>query len=486
MNLTESDLKNSPEAAPAHRLDGWKEISNYLNRGVRTVQRWEIEKALPIHGVPDSSGSQPHKSAVYAFPKELDEWLMSERAFVDLDGAPFREEDPGEPIDPKPNGNGKQVVHLEMPDSHDPVPRTHEPGRPAEFPFAAKPVAAKRPGWRRVLYISALVFLLLAGYSFYRGFLAYGPPAEVRMTASAMLVFDAMGREIWRHSFPVPIGINWYEDKIGIWHREADLDLDGRIELLVKFFPQDAISIGMSLYCFSEDGRVKWVYQNRREVSDQKAQFSGVYLIDKFDFLPPDRMKSGRVVVNSNHAIEYPEQVAVLDADGKVVGEYWHSGHLIAMQVAPDGPDGLPKLFMAGVNNGYRQATLVVLDPYNLRGASNQLPSDPLQLKNMQAGSEIAIVRFPRSCISDLYGPFNIATSLSVSPASIEVVVSEDVIRQGPEVIYQLDRSLKVTAVRPSVIFRSRHRQLEIEGKLHHALTDQEVEQLKSGTVVVR
>ena len=31
------------------RLDSWKEISAYLKRGVRTVQRWEREAGLPVH-----------------------------------------------------------------------------------------------------------------------------------------------------------------------------------------------------------------------------------------------------------------------------------------------------------------------------------------------------------------------------------------------------------------------------------------------------
>lgn len=52
-------------------LNGWKEIANYLNRGVRTVQRWE-EIGCPIH--------RPHnrkRSAVMALPAEIDEWVHS-------------------------------------------------------------------------------------------------------------------------------------------------------------------------------------------------------------------------------------------------------------------------------------------------------------------------------------------------------------------------------------------------------------------------
>lgn len=53
-------------------LNSWKEIANYLGRGVRTVQRWEAQLALPVHR---PSGKE--HSAVLAFSSELDEWLNS-------------------------------------------------------------------------------------------------------------------------------------------------------------------------------------------------------------------------------------------------------------------------------------------------------------------------------------------------------------------------------------------------------------------------
>lgn len=52
-------------------LTSWKEISAYLDRGIRTVQRWERELALPVHRV----GRGP-KSPVHAFPSELQAWML--------------------------------------------------------------------------------------------------------------------------------------------------------------------------------------------------------------------------------------------------------------------------------------------------------------------------------------------------------------------------------------------------------------------------
>jgi len=56
------------------RLDSWKEIAEYLNRDVTTVQRWEKREGMPIHRhVHDRMGS------VYAFRVELDAWMRSRK-----------------------------------------------------------------------------------------------------------------------------------------------------------------------------------------------------------------------------------------------------------------------------------------------------------------------------------------------------------------------------------------------------------------------
>ena len=52
-------------------LNSWKEIANYLGRGVRTVQRWERDLGLPVHRPKGKD-----RSAVLAFPEELVNWLQ--------------------------------------------------------------------------------------------------------------------------------------------------------------------------------------------------------------------------------------------------------------------------------------------------------------------------------------------------------------------------------------------------------------------------
>jgi len=51
-------------------LNSWKEISNYVGRGVRTIQRWESDMRFPVHRT-----GEHLRSSVYALSEEIDAWL---------------------------------------------------------------------------------------------------------------------------------------------------------------------------------------------------------------------------------------------------------------------------------------------------------------------------------------------------------------------------------------------------------------------------
>ena len=53
------------------KLKSWRQIASYLNRGVRTVQRWNLYAGLPVHRV------GPARTPVVAFRSEIDAWLHS-------------------------------------------------------------------------------------------------------------------------------------------------------------------------------------------------------------------------------------------------------------------------------------------------------------------------------------------------------------------------------------------------------------------------
>jgi hypothetical protein len=64
---------------PHNVLNSWKEIAAFLDRGVRTVQRWERDNQLPVHRYGNS-----RRSPVFALEEELLVWLRSREQMVTL------------------------------------------------------------------------------------------------------------------------------------------------------------------------------------------------------------------------------------------------------------------------------------------------------------------------------------------------------------------------------------------------------------------
>lgn len=53
-------------------LKSWREIADYMGKGVRTVQRWEQDFGLPVH-----RGENHPRKAILARSSELDAWAIN-------------------------------------------------------------------------------------------------------------------------------------------------------------------------------------------------------------------------------------------------------------------------------------------------------------------------------------------------------------------------------------------------------------------------
>jgi len=67
-SITESSNKENS----SHIFSGWKDIAHYLGKGVRTVQRYERELALPVRRPGKKS-----RGSVVATRTELDAWIAA-------------------------------------------------------------------------------------------------------------------------------------------------------------------------------------------------------------------------------------------------------------------------------------------------------------------------------------------------------------------------------------------------------------------------
>ena len=56
----------------SHTMTCWKEVAQFLGKGVRTVQRWEHEIGLPVHR---PNGTR--KGVILAYPDEIEAWVRT-------------------------------------------------------------------------------------------------------------------------------------------------------------------------------------------------------------------------------------------------------------------------------------------------------------------------------------------------------------------------------------------------------------------------
>ena len=63
---------NQDKVEAPHLLSGWKDIANYLGKGVRTVQRYECELGLPVR-----RPAGMVRGSVMATKAEIDAWVAA-------------------------------------------------------------------------------------------------------------------------------------------------------------------------------------------------------------------------------------------------------------------------------------------------------------------------------------------------------------------------------------------------------------------------
>src|SRR5262249_24887572 len=116
---------------------------------------------------------------------------------------------------------------------------------------------------------------------------------------------------------------------------------------------------------FAQDGKIKWQFTPGRSILFGNGQWStDIYYVHVARVLRFQRGSPPQILVSSGNSPGWTCQVALLDGRGRLLGEYWHHGHLSSMALADLEGDGSEDVLLGGVNNLFGQATLVLLDPH--------------------------------------------------------------------------------------------------------------------------
>lgn len=322
--------------------------------------------------------------------------------------------------------------------------------------------------------IAALAMLGLSGFVVRAG-LAHPQPQFGQIDGRVLRIMDAKGKELWTRTFPEGIGPDWYyAPNMGprLWF--ADLEGNGDTSVLFAYSPVTSQARSTTLICYSSRGTEKWRWTPGRELPELLGS-PATYIIDALAVLNASGKAPARIAVASAHAVWWPGQIALLDTNGKLISEYWHSGALTYMTLADLDGDGKKEIIATGVDNGYdHQATLVVLDPDRVSGASSE--ANPVfQLHGMGTAQERLRLLFPRSDLNRALYQYNQAVEPGFERGNLRLSVMECITPPGCRIWYEFDRKFHlIAAYAGGDEFRSAHNRFYQTGRGVHALTAEE------------
>ncbi len=355
-----------------------------------------------------------------------------------------------------------------------------EPRGDAQASSAHLTVSANRRHWLKIIAAAAGVAVLAAvAYFVVRGLIVVDQPVSARLDGPTLVVMNVKGEELWRKSFSDGLSTEYYNQGVATRMWIGDLDGDGRSEVLFLQHPAGSfMSHSTTLVCYSDRGREEWRWHPGRELPELEgnpATFRTVGLA----VLKAGSGGRRRIVLSSTHMPEYPDQIAIIDADGKTVSEYWHSGHLYSLTLADLDGDGREEIVAAGISNGYRQATLVVLDPDRVFGASSEPARPEIQLHGMGDAKERLRLLFPRSDMNKILSTYNQANDVIVEHGKTRLSILECSQHPGCLIWYEFDKDFRLVSVEADDQFRAAHAEFYLKLKENHPFSKEEEDEFQ-------
>jgi hypothetical protein len=388
--------EDRPNADPADRralktpdrLDSWKEISAYLKRDVRTLQRWEANESLPVHRLPHA-----RQGTVFAFKSELDAWWLNraQRSFP----APEQAES-GESEQPRP--------------------------RLSELPLDMADRAATPRKFVRMVILAglALVAGLAAIFVLWQKTRARTETSvlELRQGDNSLIAETPEKKVAWTYGFSSQLGTLVHGYTLPV--RGASI---GRGEMIAWFRSSlDPENHSDFVLCFSNSGKLLW----RHDLAETLQFHGSTYgpnwrVLSAFATSSNGQDEIGLIV---SHTYWWPSEVQLLDLQGRLVGQFVSSGWIRSVD-AFDSSAG-PVLLARGFSNSRNSWFLAILDPSHISGTSPEDAGTEFQCTNCPQGSPLKYFVFPHSEISNVLGPrFNNWGEVTHTTSGFGVVVCE-------------------------------------------------------------
>ena len=298
------------------KLDSWKEIAKYLDRNVRTCQRWEQELGLPVHRL-----DKTIRSRVFCYSDEIDNWIKD------------------------------KLNNLE--------------NNQKRFP---------KFNWRilKPLAISIVVLVFLSSLIIFLPKMFDRNPSDFQILDSNLFILNKYKKPLWEFD----TGIRTLESEAhyksrfqkkrpsGPYHLPyiiiEDINDDNSNETLFIIKNGDNKNENI-LICFSKTGKELWRFNAGDEI-DEKQVFSDTYEIIGFGTDDLNNDGTYEVIVITNHRYSFASQTVILDSIGVELGEYWNAGNIYDFGCIDLDADGIKELILVGANEDWNRPCCAILD----------------------------------------------------------------------------------------------------------------------------
>ena len=391
-------------ASSRPRLSSWKEIATHLGVEVKSAQRYEKTRGLPVHRLP---GKQ--RSGVFAFNDEIDDWLKAERS--------------------------------QPPDASEPISRSQR---------------RRNLLWMSVLAAVTVCVLLLYALGYPR------PLGRVEVRGPDIVGFDQGGREIWRHSLeeaPVRSEFAARHYRVIDWQGTGDPDA-----VAIAQYRSPAVERS-ELLCFSPTGKLLWKWRPTTKLLDFDGRpFEDVWRIQDLAITRQD----GREVLWASivNKLRWSSALYRIDADGTPHLHFANHGYVTSVAALND--ERGPRLVVTGINNAVDRPFLALLGVADPPSVAPPLDPPRYRYANAPAGSPRRYLLLPNSELSLASGqPYPIPRELEIGPSLVKVE-TWDGSDSSPLYLYEFDKDLHPLKVRTMAGTVTLHRNRHRAGLLDH------------------
>ena len=294
-------------------LDGWKSISAYVGKSIKTIQRWEREAEFPVHRV---KGRQ----SVYALVSEVDTWLLKQEN--GYDGSAF-----------------KKVA------DHD----TDSVG--ARISFLLKPRHVSPVVWvtLSLLVIWLAMHHLVASVSGVRRLGALEASiVSVSNRKSLFRVENAFGQTVLSISVPFELPLILRRSPGWRLYTVQDLDRDGLDDLILLNWDQSPPALEIWRQTLEGTLKLRKTIVLTDDISYEGLDYP-IIRYTSFCLFDLDGDDSPEVAVLGNQGSLYPSVLKVMTLSGDSVVTIEHPGWLQNVQGRRFGEERV--LYVAGTNN---------------------------------------------------------------------------------------------------------------------------------------